>query len=320
MQALVSVIVPVYQVEDYLVRCIESLCKQSLYDIEILLIDDASSDKCGEICDAYAKKDARFKVIHNQTNQGLSVARNIGIANSHSDYLMFVDSDDGVHKDFCKDAYECAVRYQADLVMFRFQHVKESGSIDRGDGITKSFMPSGLKTQLEAMELLHRGVEQYAWNKLYRKELFHDISYPPGYLYEDLGTTYKLLWKASRIYYLDRVLYYYYDRESSITSSKTEKALNDRFGLFMQQYHDLEAWGYPADKLNAFLKNIAIDFCIKIKPDPSDERYVFCESVLLKSGSVPDNFVWERKVLFYLFKYCRPLFEVFCTLFNKKYC
>ena len=111
MKSLVSVIVPVYKVEEYLPRCLDSLCRQSLKNIEIILIDDASPDRCGKICDTYAAKDARFKVIHLKTNQGLSVARNIGIEHAISDYLMFVDSDDWVHEDFCKAPYECALQY-----------------------------------------------------------------------------------------------------------------------------------------------------------------------------------------------------------------
>ena len=316
---LVSVIVPVYNVEEYLPRCLDSLCQQSLTNIEILLIDDASNDRCGTICDAYAEKDSRFRVFHNKVNQGLSIARNIGIANADGDYLMFVDSDDWVHEDFCKVACECAVNNQADLVMFRFEYNKKNDRF-RENNNTKRLIPNGYKTRIEAMELLHRGVEQYAWNKLYRKVLFRNISYPPGYLFEDLGVTYKLVWRASRIYYIDKVLYYYFYREGSIVTSKTEKALNDRFELLMQQYHDLEAWCYPKDKLDAFLKNIAMDFCIKKKPDPVDVRYKLCEKILIESKGIPNNFVLERKVLLYLFKYCRPLFKVFCTLFNKKYC
>lgn len=315
---LVSVIVPVYNVEEYLPRCLDSLCRQSLTNIEILLIDDSSADRCGVICDAYAEKDSRFRVFHNKSNQGLSIARNIGIAYANSSYVMFVDSDDWVHEDFCKAAYECAVNNQADLVMFRFEHYKGNEQFG-GNNNTKRLLPSGYKTRIEAMELLHRGVEQYAWNKMYRKELFHNISYSPGYLFEDLGVTYKLVWKASRIYYLDKVLYYYSYREGSIVASKTEKALNDRFELFMQQYQDLEAWCYPKDKLNAFLNNIAIDFCIKKKPEPTDERYILCEKILIENKGVPVNFTWERKVLFFMFKYCRSFFEFICILFHKKY-
>ena len=205
MQPLVTVIVPVYKVEPYLTRCLDSLCRQSLKDIEILLIDDASPDGCGVICDAYAAKDPRFTVIHNEKNQGLSVARNIGIEHATADYLMFVDSDDWVHEDFCKDSYECAAHYQADLVMFRYQYIKND-KYTKGKSPNRTPLPchaqnttptspaaSGYKIQSEAIDLLQNVVGQFAWNKLYRKKTFHGISYPPGYLYEDIGTTYKTI-------------------------------------------------------------------------------------------------------------------------------
>ena len=316
---LVSIVVPVYKVEDVLERCLDSLCRQSLTEIEILLIDDASPDRCGEICNAYAEKDNRFRVFHNEKNGGLSVARNIGIANASSDYLMFVDSDDYVCVDFCKAAYECAIRYKADLVMFRFLYVNKSKHCLQKHNEANSLLRGGLKTQIEATDLLRNNVGSFAWNKLYRIDLFNDISYPAGYLFEDLGTTYKIIWQASRIYYLDRVLYYYCYREDSITALKTEKSLNDRFVLFMQQYDDLKEWGYPSDKLDELLKNIAIDYCIKKKLDISDERYVFCSNVLLKSKSIPVDFTLARKVLFVMFKYCPFLFEKVCDLAGKRF-
>lgn len=118
MQPLVSVIVPVYKVEDCLRRCLDSLRRQSLSNIEIILVDDASPDRCGEICEEYASKDVRFSVIHQSENRGVSAARNTGIKKAVGNYLMFVDSDDYVHEDFCKLPYECALKNQADLVMF----------------------------------------------------------------------------------------------------------------------------------------------------------------------------------------------------------
>ena len=120
-QPLVSVIVPVYKVEDVLSRCLDSLCRQSLRDIEIILVDDASPDQCGEICEQYAAKDTRFKVFHHSEIRGLSAARNTGIAYASADYLMFVDSDDWVHEEFCKLPYECAVQQQVELVFFCHQ-------------------------------------------------------------------------------------------------------------------------------------------------------------------------------------------------------
>ena len=115
---LVSIIVPVYKVEDVLARCLDSLCRQSLRDIEIILVNDASPDRCGEICEQYAAQDERIRVFRHPENRGLSAARNTGIALSSANYLMFADSDDWVHEDFCKLPYECAVKHQADMVIF----------------------------------------------------------------------------------------------------------------------------------------------------------------------------------------------------------
>ena len=319
MQPLISIIVPVYKVEDCLARCLNSLCRQSFSDIEILLIDDASPDRCGEICELYAKRDSRFRVFHNTTNQGLSVARNIGIAKSSCDWLMFVDSDDWVHEDYCLEAYKCAERYHSDLVLFRFQSVKNPKQPEQNSDKAGT-VPSGYKTWLEAMELLHHVVGMAAWNKLYRKELFKNIIYPPGYLFEDEGTTYKFVWKASCIYYLDKVLYYKCYREGSITTMKTEKALHDRIVMSMQHYHDLAAWGYPKDKLDILLKNIAMGYCMNKRPDTTDVHYCFCTKVLRSSKSIPSHFTWKMKILFVLFKHCRPLFELICYLYDTKVC
>lgn len=321
MQPLVSVIVPVYKVEEDLARCLDSLRKQSLSNIEILLVDDASPDECGKICDAYASQDDRFRVFHNEVNQGLSVARNIGIANAYADYLMFVDSDDWVHKDFCKSAYECAICYNADLVMFRCQFIKKTELSERAYNYSHNYTKNGYKTRLEAIDLLQKDISvgHFAWNKLYRKELFNHISYPQGYLCEDGGTTYKTVWHAKRIYYLDQALYYYCYREDSITNKKTEKYIRDLYEMSMQRYRDLSAWGYPADKLDMVLKNVALVFCIMKKPNNSDPCYVYCENVLRSSKNIPD-LTLRRRFLFALFKYCRPLFEFICIMCKKKVC
>ena len=317
MGPLVSVIVPVYNVEDYLVRCLDSLCRQSLLDIEILLIDDASPDKSGHICDMYALKDPRLTVFHNKKNQGLAIARNIGIVHANSKYIMFVDSDDWVHEDFCKEAYECAVHYQADLVMFRYEHIgypKKNSHKIPCDALTSS----GYKTQLEAIDLLQKGVGQTAWNKLYRKDLFNGIIFPAGYYYEDLGTIYKTVLHASRIYYLDKILYNRCYRSGSISTLKTNKSLQDKSKMFLQQYHDLIAWGYPQEKLEFRLKNNAMSYCIYKNTNYSDPYYVFYANVLLKSKKIPRQFTCKRKVLFVLYASCPLLFELICSIFNKK--
>ena len=318
---LVSVIVPVYKVEDVLVRCLDSLCRQSLREIEIVLIDDASPDRCSEICEQYSTKDTRFKVIHQLENRGLSVARNTGIAHASSDYLMFVDSDDWVHEDFCKVAYECAVKHETDIVVFGYERIGFPNTSFKRQSVVSN-IPKGMKTGVEAIHFLLKGngsATWTTWNKLYRKELFKKVSYPPGYLYEDIGTTYKLVWHASNVYYLDKVLYYHCYHEGSITTLKTEKALHDKIEMCMQQYRDLERWGYSAEELDIFIKNVALTYCIQKKPDADDSNYAFCRKVLKSSKQIPEGFTWKRKVLFVLLKYCPPLFELVCELWGKRW-
>ena len=172
MKPLVSVIVPVYKVEDVLARCLDSLCRQSLKEIEIILVDDASPDRCGEICEEYAEKDSRFRVYHHPENRGLSAARNTGIAHATADYLMFVDSDDWVHEEFCKLPYECAVRYQVDLVMFRYQRFNKDGSCMLPQRETGR--ESGMKTPLEALDLLLAEVGHTACHDGFRGEQYCD--------------------------------------------------------------------------------------------------------------------------------------------------
>lgn len=315
-QPLVSVIVPVYKVEDVLARCLDSLRRQSLQDIEIILVDDASPDRCGVICEQYAAKDDRFKVIHNSKNRGLSVARNTGIAHAAADYLMFVDSDDWVHEDFCKLPYECAVLQQADLVIFCYQSFDKNGSprpVKKAKG-----QDIGVLTCLEAIELMIHVIGNAAWNKLYSRKLFQFVSYPEGYYYEDVGTTYKTVFLSDKIYYLGKPLYYHCYYNGSITTLKTEKAFSDFFEMHMQQYQDLSVWGYPEDKLEFLLHNIALAYCIRKKPDADNANYAFCRKVLQSAKQIPKGFTWKGKVLFVLLKYYPELFELVCELWEKR--
>ena len=325
MQPLVSVIVPVYKVEDCLARCLDSLCDQSLRDIELILVDDASPDRCGDICEEYAAKDVRFKVFHHSVNRGLSAARNTGISNATGVYLMFVDSDDFVHEDYCKKPYENAVLQQADLVLFRFRRVDKNvsflnGKADEKSSIPLSLLENGYKTTTEALDLLREEIiGQAAWNKLYKKELFQEISYPTGYYFEDWGTTYKIVLRATRIFYLNSILYYYCIHEDSITSQNNEKALHDWTAMAMQQYRDLTDRGYSAEKLELFLVNIAFNYCIWKKRDLLNSEYVYYANILMSCKYVPEDFTWKRKILFVLFKYYPAMFELLCNVFKKKF-
>jgi glycosyltransferase involved in cell wall biosynthesis len=225
MNPLISVIVPVYGVEAYLERCVDSLRAQTYENLEIILVDDGSKDRCPQICDACSIADPRIRVIH-QENAGLSGARNSGIEIARGEYLAFVDSDDYVAPDFIYDLYTMLQETGCAIGQCRFAYVhgeplKQSNSsqvwIYRG----KSLMEQLYGPEEEATCFV------VAWNKLYRRELFEEIRYPLGKIHEDEATTYRLFDKGQKLAFLDRPLYgYFMENSGSITSAFSLKRLH----------------------------------------------------------------------------------------------
>ena len=319
MKPLVSVIVPVYKVEEYLPHCLDSLRRQSLKTIEILLINDASPDRCGEICEEYAAQDIRFKVIHHSENRGLSAARNTGIANATADYLMFVDSDDWAGKTLCQTAYESAVQHHADLVMFAYQCVRENGLDKLEYGLIKS-VTDGLKTREEAIEFTFKSYGMVAWNKLYHKKLFHNVLYPEGDLFEDTATTYKLIWRATRIYCIDKVLYYHLiARPGSIMSNnKTPKALKDSAKVCLRFSCDLYNWGYCSKTVESSLIGSALIYCVTNKKNIADPDYLVAEKILKNIHEIPKVNSWRARLMIRLFQVNRTMFDFVCVLLGRR--
>ena len=313
MKKQISIIVPVYKVEKYLECCLDSLCIQSMANIEIILIDDASPDRCGEICDSYAARDERFRVVHRPENKGLSAARNLGIRMASCDYLMFVDSDDWVADDFCKDAYQCAVQNNADLVMFNHQQVRNRKILP----VSPATAAEGHKTREEAIDLLFTKVQNYSWNKLYRKELFNGVLFPEGYNYQDVATTYKTVYNASNIYYMNKSLYYYRRfRYGSATTDHTKS--KDWFKMRKLQLKDLWNKGCRAEKFLIFLNNFGMGYCIRNSKNTTNPDYAFFAHVLRQNNTIPKGLPWKRTILFILFKYCPPVFEIVCSIFGRQ--
>lgn len=226
----ISVIVPVYKVQKYLIRCIDSILLQSFNSFDLILVDDGSPDECGRICDDYAKKDSRIVVIH-QKNQGLSMARNAGIEwalkNSGSEWITFVDSDDWIHKDYLKILYETAIKYDVELSICNCIKTSDFDvDIKEAESEVKIFTP-------EDFWCFRRYVG--AWAKLYRKSHFENIRYPSGLLYEDIFVTYRLLFRQSKIAYIEDALYFYFLRDDSITKKTwTPKVLSQITGVRQQ--------------------------------------------------------------------------------------
>ena len=214
---LVSVIVPVFNVENYVIRCIESLLVQSYEKLEIILIDDGSTDDSGKICDKYALADSRIVVIH-QNNQGLSAARNIGISIMRGEYVSFVDSDDYVSPNYIESLYHVLDNEKADISICLGKKFYDDEKIDSEKIDFSQNIIFSSKSALESM-LYRKEVNSYAWGKLYKSELFKQVRFPVGKLFEDVFTIYKVYDKADKIAFNPVRLYYYYQRSGSIVNS-----------------------------------------------------------------------------------------------------
>ena len=208
MEPLISVIVPVYKVEQYLDRCVQSLLSQTYENVEILLVDDGSPDNCPKMCDAYAAKYEKVRVIH-QENKGLSGARNTGIDHARGEYIAFVDSDDKWSPYFLESLYGALKKYDADISQCRWEYM-------HGNELKEAYNPDASCACFTGREMLSNLYIQtgayyvVAWNKLYKKELFANIRYPQGRIHEDEATTYKLFDQAERCVFVDNALYGYY--------------------------------------------------------------------------------------------------------------
>lgn len=213
----ISIIVPVYNVEKYLDRCISSILEQSFTDFQLILVNDGSKDNSGTICDEYAKKDSRIKVIH-QDNLGLSAARNIGIEASQGKYITFIDSDDFIHTNMLYILYNNLLENKADISVCNYNLVYEDKLTATNLGNNHIEVYNNIESVKKILEKSET-VMIIAWGKLYKRDLFDDIRYPVGKYHEDEFVTYKLLYKSTKVVVTDAKLYYYLQRSNSITGS-----------------------------------------------------------------------------------------------------
>lgn len=234
MDELISVIVPVYNMEDYLARCVESILAQTYQNLEIILVDDGSSDRSPQMCDAYAGRDARIKVIH-KANGGLSDARNAGLSQASGAYIGFVDSDDWIEPGMYQMMYGMGRKYQAQVVICRYAEIYgdrvEDGS---GNNIV-------LLSRDEVLDIYICGHPQYkiynsVWSKLFKREIIGDTRFPVGRNSEDIVFTTKALCRLNRCVYLDTAYYNYVrEREGSIMNGACgERMLRDEIPFWRE--------------------------------------------------------------------------------------
>lgn len=228
----ISIIVPIYNVEKYIGKCINSIINQTYKNLEVILVDDGSPDNCGRICDEFAKQDSRIRVIHKK-NGGVSDARNHGTKIASGDYIMYVDGDDYIELSACEELATILEECKADIVCYNFRKVDELGNIIYNKNIY-SQGNTGKKVVMsyeEAMidNLYRKNIRYEAGSKIYSKKIAKKIEFPINMLSEDFATFYKFLLEAQKIIFYDKCLYNYVHRKGSTMTEKKIKLYLDTF-------------------------------------------------------------------------------------------
>ena len=314
----ISIIIPVYNVDKYLPKCLDSVISQTYKHLEIIIIDDGSTDNSGIICDEYALRDNRIIVIH-QPNRGLSAARNSGLDIAKGVYVMFVDSDDYVEPSFCEKPLRIAIREQVDIVSFGYFKIGNKSTKVKTTNKPRTVQASeAIKLLITLDDVIHG----FVWNKLYKRALFEQIRFPVGRTFEDQGVNYLLFHSAKNIFISEESLYYYYRREKSISKAYySPKGIMDRFELwcdrlrFIQNnYPEIESVQIQQLAKEAFFAFLYVSSLPQYKPfikKVEDFLIANKKSILLLEK---DN---RKKLL--LFYYCRPLFRLYYINYSKKY-
>lgn len=238
---LISIVIPVYCVEEYLEKCVSSVVSQTFTNIEVILVDDGSPDNCGNICDELAKQDSRIRVVHKE-NGGISSARNAGIDIARGKYLGFVDSDDWVDPDMYQTLYENAEKHNVDIAICE-RRLIYPGKIEKS---SKSKCTERILSQSDIFKILfstNDTIYAFVWNKLFRKELFDNTRFPVGQTYEDVYIISELLLKCNKAWITDKEMYNYLQRAESITGKGYTKgdinciiAAERNYKLINEQY------------------------------------------------------------------------------------
>ena len=299
---LISVIVPIYNVEKYVRKCLESLRNQTLKQIEVIMIDDGSTDGSGRIAEEYVSDGwPRFGIVHHDCNRGLSSARNTGINAAVADWLMFVDSDDWVEAEFCEKPYEIAIANDADIVSFSAVDTTEKGRVkDNG-----SYNHSALRIMTHEQAIDSCGIA--VWNKLYRRSLFDIIRFPEGLVYEEVATTHKLIYAAGKIIKTQEKLYFYRYRKNGIS----QNIANDDvlFNASKKRADELKRLGYPDEKAQTHLLSTALR-CYGRAEDRNCQCFKESVAILQDVRNTPDAFSRNDKIKLKMWRMNKSLYRL----------
>lgn len=300
---MISVIVPIYNVEKYLPRCIESILEQSYGDYELILVDDGSSDSSGKICDDYAKIDRRIRVFHKK-NGGVSDARNCGLDNSKGEYICFVDSDDAVGKDYLRIMYEMHQEANVDISIVSFDVKFDDNKC------SEEFQDN--RCILGGEEAFHEMllVEKFSWSpwgKLYKRKMFEGKRFPKGYVYDDFYTIPYIIGESRFCAYSDSIQYHYYQQHGSLTHTMSLERLR-MWGMGVDKLMAFTCSRYPRDKkiVEKMLINGIFDVCLDYLLDSIEYNAASKEiknkySMYLKSALKYHDICLKRKMNIILF-------------------
>lgn len=307
---LISVIVPVYKVEQYLEKCVETIINQTYDNLEIILVDDGSPDDCPKLCDELAKKDKRIKVIHKQ-NGGLSDARNVGFEASKGKFVTFVDSDDYLNIHFIAELYKNITDKNADLSIVGYKEVVENEEVDTTTAETSGVLCFDNKNKFEQLFAKHRLNFVIAWGKLYKRELFDELRFPVGKINEDEFVTHHIIDKCKKICFENVPYYYYLQRANSITHAVfTEKnmnvfeALDDRLAFFEKMPE------FQKETLYSYLSSIIYKY-YHFKKDLRKVLYKKFKFLTKNYSNFVKSFSLKRKIKLALFKYFRIFYRFY---------
>ncbi|EGJ72047.1 glycosyl transferase family 2 [Bacteroides coprosuis DSM 18011] len=306
--SLISIIVPVYNVEKYLCRCVNSLLKQTYHNLEIILVNDGSPDNCPYICDKYAEQDSRIKVIH-KSNGGLSSARNAALDVMNGDYVFFLDSDDYLHCETLTTMLDIANQYNAELVQCSYFRGKK-------DVFPNIKIKRNVEIYLGNSIFYSNKQNIIVCGKLYSSKLWQNVRMPVGRVNEDDFTTWKLYYKADKIVVTKSKFYYYYDNENSITASQKKKlkldfvdAYKERIAFFYEKNEVLltkiSQWRFCLPLLNACIQGSLTKeekaFCRKLFEENACDA-IKCSKVKLSHRLLISGYLYYPSIIAWIYR------------------
>ena len=307
----ISVIIPVYNVEKYLSACMESIIHQTYKNLEIILVNDGSTDSCPQICEEYAAKDNRIKVIHKK-NGGLSDARNSGLEIATGEFISFVDSDDLLSLDFCQRLLDALIESDADIVECDFvkfeEETEEINEVEETD--------FELFNTLTALELLIKDyIQPMVWNKLYRRQVLENIKFPIGKIHEDVFWTYRVLGNAKRIVKIKKKMYWYRQQAKSIMGMKYSlqrldavEALEERIEYMKEFFPSLENLAIKVFCFNCTYHYQQIYINPNIDPNKVLRKTIFSKVSKYNKFSIFKDWHWKEVVWYQLFIYVPKIY------------